>query len=94
MSELILIVDDERHYRELIKINLETEGYTTLEAENGEQLLQLLEKQQPDLILLDVLMPNMDGLAACDLIRQFSNVPIIFLTALSNEIDRVKGLNL
>jgi DNA-binding response OmpR family regulator len=94
MSELILIVDDERHYRELIKINLETEGYTTLEAENGEMLLQLLEKQQPDLILLDVLMPNMDGLAACDHIRQFSNVPIIFLTALSNEIDRVKGLNL
>ena len=94
MPELILIVDDEKHYRELIKINLETEGYETIEASDGETALDLLNHQQPDLVLLDVLMPEMDGLDTCKKIRLFSNVPIIFLTALSNEIDRVKGLNL
>lgn len=94
MTELILIVDDEKHYRELININLQTEGYETLEASDGKAALDLLSQQQPDLILLDVLMPNMDGLETCKRIRLFSNVPVIFLTALSNEIDRVKGLNI
>ncbi len=94
MSQLIMIVDDEKHYRELIKINLQTEGYETIEATNGEHALELLNNQQPDLVLLDVLMPNLDGLDTCKKIRLFSNVPVIFLTALSNEIDRVKGLNI
>lgn len=94
MSELIMIVDDEKHYRELIKINLQTEGYKTIEATDGQNALDMIAEQQPDLILLDVLMPNMDGLETCKRIRLFSNVPVIFLTALSNEIDRVKGLNL
>jgi DNA-binding response OmpR family regulator len=94
MSQLIMIVDDEKHYRELIKINLQTEGYETIEATNGEHALELLDNQQPDLVLLDVLMPNLDGLDTCKKIRLFSNVPVIFLTALSNEIDRVKGLNI
>ena len=94
MSELILVVDDEKHYRDLIKINLLTEGYDVIEAENGQETLDILNTQQPDLIILDVIMPTMDGLTACKRIRQFSNVPVIFLTALSNEIDRVKGLNL
>jgi DNA-binding response OmpR family regulator len=94
MTELIMIVDDEKHYRELIKINLQTEGYQTTEAIDGQNALEMIREQQPDLILLDVLMPNMDGLETCKQIRQFSNVPVIFLTALSNEIDRVKGLNI
>jgi DNA-binding response OmpR family regulator len=94
MAELILVVDDEKHYRDLIHINLETEGYNVINAENGEEALEILTNKNPDLIILDVLMPVMDGLTACKQIRQFSNVPIIFLTALANEIDRVKGLNI
>ncbi|NSW51650.1 MAG: response regulator transcription factor [Anaerolineae bacterium] len=94
MAQLILVVDDEKHYRDLIRINLQADGYEVLEAADGQQSLDVLDSRQPDLILLDVIMPVMDGLTACKRIRQFSNVPIIFLTALSNEIDRVKGLNL
>ncbi|MCD4752615.1 MAG: response regulator transcription factor [Anaerolineaceae bacterium] len=94
MTELILVVDDEQHYRDLIRINLATEGYEVINASNGEEALEILTNKQPDLVILDVLMPIMDGLTTCKKIRQFSNVPLIFLTALANEIDRVKGLNL
>ena len=94
MTERILVVDDEKHYRDLIKINLQAEGYEVLDADNGQKAIDVLSTIQPDLILLDVIMPNMDGLTTCKQIRQFSNVPVIFLTALASEIDRVKGLNL
>jgi len=94
MTELILVVDDEQHYRDLIRINLVTEGYEVVSASNGEEALEILANKQADLVILDVLMPIMDGLTTCKKIRQFSNVPLIFLTALANEIDRVKGLNL
>ena len=94
MTELILVVDDEQHYRDLIRINLVTEGYEVIMASNGEETLEILTNTQPDLVILDVLMPLMDGLTACKKMRQFSNVPLIFLTALADEIDRVKGLNL
>lgn len=94
MAEQIMIVDDEQHYREFIKINLETEGYEVIQAGNGEEALDRLTVLQPDLVILDIVMPKLDGLATCERVRQFSNVPIIFLTALTEETDRVKGLNL
>lgn len=94
MTELILVVDDEQNLRDLIRINLVTEGYEVISAPNGEEALEILTNKQPDLIILDVLMPIMDGLTTCKKIRQFSNVPLIFLTGLADEIDRVKGLNL
>ncbi len=90
----ILVVDDEPLYQHLQKVNLEREGYEVITGSNGEEALEMVAGQHPDLVILDVMMPVMDGLTACERIRQFSNVPIIILTAKGEEQDRVKGLNL
>lgn len=90
---LILVVDDEKLYQHLLKVNLEKEGYNILTADNGEDALELVSSRHPDLVILDVLMPKLDGVSACERIRQFSSVPIIFLTARSEEQERVRGLN-
>jgi len=90
---LILVVDDEPLYQRLLQINLETEAYEVLTASDGEQALDLITTHKPDLIILDVMMPKLDGLATCERIRQFSSVPIIMLTAKGEEQDRVRGLN-
>jgi DNA-binding response OmpR family regulator len=89
----ILVVDDEPLYQRLLQINLETEGYEVTAASNGEQALDLIPQNKPELIILDVMMPKLDGFATCERIRQFSSVPIIMLTARGEEHDRVKGLN-
>lgn len=91
---LILVVDDEPLYQRLLQINLETEAYEVMTASDGEQALDLITSHKPDLIILDVMMPKLDGLATCERIRQFSSVPIIMLTAKGEEQDRVKGLNI
>jgi DNA-binding response OmpR family regulator len=93
MTIKILLVDDEPLYLRLLKVNLESEGYDIVSAKNGEEALELISQEIPDLIIMDVMMPKMDGIAACNRIRQFSNVPIILLTALGDEQDRVNGLN-
>lgn len=90
---LILVVDDEPLYQRLLQINLETESYEVLTASNGEEALELFTSKKPDMIIMDIMMPKLDGLAACERIRQFSSVPIIMLTAKGEEQDRVKGLN-
>ncbi len=90
---LILVVDDEPLYQRLLQINLESESYEVLAASDGEQALDLITSHKPDLVILDVMMPKLDGLATCERIRQFSSVPIIMLTAKGEEQDRVKGLN-
>ncbi|MBN2257289.1 MAG: response regulator transcription factor [Anaerolineaceae bacterium] len=90
---LILVVDDEPLYQRLLQINLETESYDVITADDGEQALEIFTNQKPDLIILDIMMPKLDGLATCERIRQFSSVPIIMLTAKGEEQDRVKGLN-
>ncbi len=90
---LILVVDDEKLYQHLLKVNLEKEGYNIITADNGEDALELVSNRSPDLVILDVLMPRLDGISACERIRQFSSVPIIFLTARSEEQERVRGLN-
>jgi DNA-binding response OmpR family regulator len=94
MSLKILIVDDEPLYIRLLKVNLESEGYEIVAAKNGEEGLELFTQHTPDLVIMDVMMPKMDGITACIRIRQFSNVPIILLTALGEEHDRVNGLNI
>lgn len=91
---LILVVDDEPLYQRLLKVNMEKEGFDVITASNGEEALEIVSLKQPDLVLMDVMMPKLDGLTACERIRQFSNIPIIILTARGEEQDRVQGLNL
>jgi|FLYN01.1.fsa_nt_gi two-component system KDP operon response regulator KdpE len=89
----ILIVDDEPGLRELVRINLEHEGFRVLQAENGIQGLELVRAQQPDLVILDVMMPEMDGWEACRKLREFSQVPVLMLTAKVQSQDIVTGLD-
>jgi DNA-binding response OmpR family regulator len=94
MSKRILIVDDEPRYLRLLEANLKTEGYTVVTAADGLQAIDAYSAQPVDLILLDIMMPRLDGFGTCQRIREFSNVPIIMLTAKGEEQDRVKGLDL
>jgi DNA-binding response OmpR family regulator len=89
----ILAVDDEPLYLRLLKVNLEPEGYEVITASDGEAALELVASKQPDLVILDVMMPKLDGITTCERIRQFSTVPIIILTARGEEQDRVRGLD-
>ena len=88
----ILIVDDEPRIRELIRENLQYSGYTCEEAGDGSAALSLLTGGGYDLVILDLMMPQVDGLTACMRIREFSNVPIIMLTARSEDADKIIGL--
>jgi len=92
-KKTILVVDDEPRYLRLIEVNLATETYNVKTAANGQEALEMVAAEQPDLILLDVMMPVMDGFTACERIREFSNVPIIIVTAKGEERDRVRGLD-
>ncbi len=94
MSKRILIVDDEPRYLRLLEANLKTEGYSVITAADGLQAVDAFSSQPVDLILLDIMMPRLDGFGTCQRIREFSNVPIIMLTAKGEEQDRVKGLDL
>lgn len=90
----ILVVDDERSISDILKINLEKEGYLVLTAADGEEGLKLALREEVDLVLLDVMLPKMDGFEVCKKIRQKSEVPIVMLTARSEEIDKILGLEL
>ncbi|MFZ5821415.1 MAG: response regulator transcription factor [Chloroflexota bacterium] len=94
MSKRILIVDDEPRYLRLLEANLRTEGYEVATAQDGVQAIDVFSSQPIDLILLDIMMPRLDGFGACQRIREFSSVPIIMLTAKGEEQDRVRGLDL
>lgn len=93
MSPRILAVDDEPLYVQLLQVNLRSEGYDVVTASDGEEALEKVSSIHPDLVILDVMMPKLDGFTTCERIRQFSQVPIIMLTARGEEQDRVKGLN-
>ncbi|RAQ98433.1 DNA-binding response regulator [Thermogemmatispora tikiterensis] len=90
----ILCVDDDPHLLRLVSRNLELEGYAVLTASDGEQALAVFKEQQPDLILLDVMMPRLDGFSVCQRVREYSGVPIILLTARGQDQDKVRGLDL
>ncbi len=94
MTTKILIVDDEPRYLRLLEANLRSDGYDVVLAADGLQAVEIFSADPVDLILMDVMMPNLDGFAACQRIRQFSNVPIIILTAKGEEQDRVRGLDM
>jgi len=90
----ILVVDDEPRIVRLVRSNLEPAGYKLLTANDGEQGLRMAEMHDPDLIILDIMMPGMDGWDVCKRVREFSTVPIIMLTAKGDEQDKVKGLEI
>ena len=94
MSTCILIVDDEPRYLRLMEANLVTEGYQVIKATNGQEAVDMVVEKHPELVLLDVMMPVLDGFGACERIREFSNIPIIVVTARGSENDRVRGLDL
>jgi DNA-binding response OmpR family regulator len=93
MTTRILVVDDEPRYVRLMEANLVTEGYQVLKAYDGQTAVESVADKQPDLVLLDVMMPIINGFTACERIREFSNVPIIMVTAKGEEQDRVRGLD-
>ena len=89
----IRVVDDEELLVKGIRFNLQNEGYEVITGSNGLEAVQLAQSQAPDLIILDVMMPEMDGLAACSSIRSFSDVPIILLTAKVDDMDKLMGFD-
>lgn len=96
LKSTILIVDDERDILDLIEYNLKKEGFVVVTAEDGEEGIEKARQVKPDLVLLDIMMPKMDGLNVIDLLRQDANlkdIPVIFLTARSDEKTEVKGLD-
>ena len=89
----ILVVDDEALLVKGIRFNLKSEGYDVITGSNGQEAVELTQKENPDLIVLDVMMPVMDGLTACSKIREFSDVPIILLTAKAEDMDKLIGFD-
>ena len=89
----ILVVDDEDLLVKGIRFNLQNEGYEIITGSNGLEAVELSKEQKPDLIILDVMMPQMDGMTACARIREFSNVPIILLTAKTDDMDKLMGFD-
>ena len=94
MDRKILIVDDEKNIVDIIAFNLKKEGYTVITAADGEEGVQKAMEENPDLILLDIMMPKMDGYEVCKKIREKKNTPIIMLTARAEELDKVLGLEI
>ncbi|MFJ8458624.1 response regulator transcription factor [Lysinibacillus xylanilyticus] len=93
-KETILIVDDEKDIRNLIAIYLKNEGFDVLEASDGEEGLNLLKKHKVHLIVLDIMMPNVDGIEMCMKVREIAEMPIIMLSAKSQDMDKITGLTL
>ena len=93
-KKTILIVDDEKPIVDILVYNLQKEGYNTIEANDGLTAVDIALSQRPDLILLDIMLPKMDGLTVCKKIRTALNVPILMLTARDEEIDKIIGLEL
>ncbi len=90
----VLIVDDDEHIAELIKVYFEKDGFATVTANNGKKAVELFKSEAPSIVILDVMMPEMDGWQVCREIRRVSNIPIIMLTAKGETFDKVLGLEL
>ncbi|QHS23805.1 response regulator transcription factor [Virgibacillus sp. MSP4-1] len=94
MSQKIVVVDDEKPIADILQFNLEKEGYTVVCAYDGDEAIKVTQEENPDLVLLDIMLPNKDGMEVCRELRKFFNMPIIMLTAKDSEIDKVLGLEL
>jgi two-component system, OmpR family, response regulator VicR len=86
----ILVVDDDPSIRKYVQVNLEARGYIVFQAADGEEAIRVAEKEKPDLLILDIVMPEMDGFTVCRKIRQWSSAPIIMLSAREGENDKEK----
>ena len=93
-KKTVLIVDDEQKIVDLLVHNLGREGYRTIEANDGVTAVEIAKEQRPDLILLDLMLPRLDGLSVCKKIKNIYNVPILMVTAKDNELDKIVGLEL
>jgi len=93
-TQTVLVVDDESHIRDVVQYALEREGYRVLCTGDGREALGVLRAETVDLVVLDILMPELDGLSVCRKIRETSQLPIIFLSSRSEEVDRILGLEL
>ena len=93
-KKTILVVDDEKTIRDLLNVNLTKEGYNVIEAADGLEAVEKAREEKPDLILLDIMLPKLDGLSVCKRIKSTMNVPILMLTAKDGELDKVVGLEL
>lgn len=91
---LVLVVDDDVRILRMMKRMLELEGFQTLIANNGDMALKTFDKETPDLVLLDIMMPDMDGYTVCQRIREFSQIPIIMVTARGDDKEKVEGLDI
>lgn len=89
----ILVVDDEALLVKGIRFNLQSEGYEVITGSDGLEAVRLVQEENPDLVILDVMMPNMDGMTACGIIRESSDVPIILLTAKTDDMDKLMGFD-
>jgi DNA-binding response OmpR family regulator len=94
MPEKILVVEDDRTLLETLEYNLVRQGYTVYRATNGTSALRVARQEQPDLVVLDLMLPGLDGLEVCRILRQEMNVPILILTARTGEVDKVVGLEM
>ena len=97
MEKIVAIVDDEEDIRELVSVNVKKDGYKAKEFPDGKSLLSYLKKTSPDLIILDIMMPEMDGIEVCKILKadqRYNDIPIIMLTAKTDETDKVLGLEL
>lgn len=92
MQNTILVVDDEKDIRNLLEIYLLNEGYKVIKASNGKEAIELIENKDIHLVVLDVMMPKMDGMEACKKIREKLNIPILMLSAKSEDMDKIQGI--
>ena len=90
----VLVVDDEQAIRDVLVYNLKKEGYETLEASDGVTAVNIALEEKPDLMLLDIMLPKLDGLSVCKRVKNHLNIPILMLTAKDAEIDKIVGLEL
>ena len=93
-GKTVLVVDDEPHVVEFIAMNLELEGFRVVRAANGYEALEKAAKEMPDLVILDIMMPDIDGFETLEKLRDISAIPVIFLSAKGEEVDRIRGLDL
>ncbi|HEY3666978.1 MAG TPA: response regulator transcription factor [Polyangiaceae bacterium] len=94
MAKHVLIVDDEKRIREVVEYALQKDGYRVSSVADGQQALSAVERDRPDLVVLDVMLPGLDGLSVCRKIRALHQTPILFLSARADEVDRIVGLEL